>query len=187
MKKEFFGAAIALVYMAYPAMTEARELTGRPVACAALEDAVYGAVLAASAGTVPVAAAAGIDARTGRGGLLLCRDTARTVSAGFTRAMAERNVYLKWQWPGKERGDLCLSADLSQCYPNQNPYVPFVRGDAAFAVTSWNAIVSAVGRTMPQGFRADAARFAPAGMAARLADEVRRQSGGRTQQRYYIR
>lgn len=186
MKKEWVTVAGALVCMTGLAGAEAREQVGRPVACTALENAVYAAVLSVSAGTSRVAVARGADERNSRGDLL-CRDTARAVSAGFARALAERNVYLKWQWPGQERGDLCLSGDLSQCYPNRNPYVPFARGDAVFAATSWDAIVSAVGRSMPQGFREDAVRFEPEGMASRLATELQRRSDGREQQGYYVR
>lgn len=184
MKPATIGAALAAVCMAFATAAEGRTMFGRPMACAALEVAVYDSVLRSSAG---VAAHPGSGVRQGPAAQLSCRDTARAVSSGFSRAMAERNVYLRWQWPGQESGDLCLSADLSQCYPHRNPFVPFAKGDAAFVADSWNGVLRAVGRAMPRGHAADLARFSVDGLSATLVSEIRRVQRGRAQQAYYTR
>jgi hypothetical protein len=180
MKKGMITAALAAVIGLSAVSAEARERVSGD-GCRILENAVFTAVLAASDG-------ARRPAGTERGGATVsCTDSARAVTTGFTRAMLQRNVYLGWKSPQQERGDRCLSADLSQCYPNRNPYVSIGAGDAAFVADSWNAIRRAVGTTMPRGYAADMAVFAPSGMARTLDAELRRGLRGRAQQNYYLR
>ena len=120
-----------------------------------------------------------------RAGLLKCRQAALAVSAGFGAAMARRNIYVSWQWPDKERGDLCLSVHLSQCYPTRNPFVPFSASDAAFVADSWQGVLTAIGQHMPRGYAADFVHFESAPLAASLAEELRRSTSGRHLQSYY--
>ncbi len=121
-----------------------------------------------------------------RVGLLKCRQAALTVTTGFSAAMARRNIYVSWQWPDKERGDRCLSADLSQCYPTRNPFVPYSVSDGAFVADSWHGVLQAIGQRMPRVTMATscasrAARWLPA-----LPAELQRSTGGRSQQTYYM-
>ena len=121
-----------------------------------------------------------------RAGLLKCRQAALTVTVGFSAAMARRNIYVSWQWPDKERGDLCLSADLSQCYPTRNPFVPYSANDGAFVADSWHGVLQAIGPRMPRGYAGDFVRFESGPLAAGLAAELQRSTGGRSQQTYYM-
>lgn len=149
--------------------------------CPVLGELVTQAVLEAGDG-LKVRLVPGIP----RAGLLKCRQAALTVTAGFSAAMARRNIYVSWQWPDKERGDLCQSADLSQCYPARNPFVPYSARDAAFVADSWHGVLEAIGQGMPGGYEADFVRFESAALAAGLAAEILRSTSGRTQQTYYL-
>jgi hypothetical protein len=60
-------------------------------------------------------------------------------------------------------------------------------GDALFVADTWNAIRLAVGNTLPQGYAADTAVFAPADLARTLDLELARGLRGRAQQNYYLR
>lgn len=183
MKSVIIGAALAAACTVFATAADGRAMFGRPIACVVLEEAVYESVLRSSAG---VAAHRRSAILPGPSALLTCRDTARAVSSGFSRAMAERNVYLRWQWPSEESGDLCLSADLSQCYPHRSPFVPFARGDSTFVADSWNGVLRGVGKSMPRGPAADLARFSADELSAILATEIRRVRRGRDQQAYYV-
>lgn len=172
--------AAALMLAAAPADTrEARTTDG----CQVLEHSVYNAVLAASAGWHRPAIVRTVAAAP----TVVCAETARAASTGFTKAMSQRNVFLSWKSPDQERGDMCLSADLSQCYPNRSPYVPMGAADAAFVADSWTAVRRAVGKSMPGGPNGDVARFAQPAMTRQLDAELGRSLRGRSQQAYYIR
>lgn len=142
----------------------------RSKACAILSDTVYRQVLGAGRGggraiTLPVDAP----------GPVLCDRTARAVSAGFTRAMAERNLYVTWPTPDARRRFICLSVDLSQCFPNQDPFVPPMSlYDAAFVVQQWRAVQRSVSALMPAGPASDVSRFDPASVGNRLRPDFGR-------------
>ena len=135
-------------------------------ACAILSDTIHRQMAASG--------------QTGRGsatlprripGPAVCGDTARAVSKGFTRAMAERNLYITWPTPEGQRGDVCLSHDLSQCYPNQDPLVPlFSLYDAAYVVQQWKLVQATVAASMPAGTASDVSRFD----AALIGEQMRR-------------
>ncbi len=111
---------------------------------------------------------------------VVCNDTARAVSKGFTRAMAERNLYITWQTPERRRGDVCLSHDLSQCYPNQDPLVPlFSLYDAAFVVQQWKLVQATISASMPAGTESDVSRFDPVFVGVRLQRSLQRESNTR--------
>lgn len=113
---------------------------------------------------------------------VVCNDTARAVSKGFTRAMAERNLYITWQTPQRRRGDVCMSHDLSQCYPKQDPLVPlFSLYDAVFVVQRWRAVQATISAVMPAGTASDVSRFYPEFVGVRLQRSLEREPNARRQ------
>lgn len=125
--------------------------------CAALSSAVYHSVSAAGLGGWRS------DPSTwypDHSATLSCDNTATAVSAGFTQAMQTLNLYVTWPTPEQQRGDVCLSHDLSQCYPQQHPFVPtFALSDAAFVMNSWVSVQTTVLDSMPAGAAANVSRF----------------------------
>ena len=181
MKHGSRAAALAVAMLSLATAAEGR-VAGDATGCRALEQTVHAAVLQASEGGTAMRLQQGLA----HAGQLECSDTARAVTAAFTRAMARGNVYLNWQWD-RDRGDMCLSGDLSQCYPRGNPFVPLPRADAAFVADSWFAVVRALGKSMPQGYFTDVSRFTTTGMAMALDAELERRTGGRLRQGYATR
>ena len=182
MKKGILlSAGLAAALALSVASANARERVNAE-GCRVLENTVFAAVLAASDGAQRTAAGRQRSTATVR-----CNDSARAASTGFTRAMADRNVYLSWTSPDRQPGDMCLSADLSHCAPNRSPYVSMSAGDALFVADTWNAIRLAVGKSLLKGKAADTAVFAPAGLARTLDLELARGLRGRAQQHYYVR
>ena len=120
-----------------------------------------------------------------RAGLLKCRQAALAVSAGFGAAMARRNIYVSWQWPDKERGDLCLSVHLSQCYPTSQSLRALFRQRCGIRCGQLAWVLAAIGQHMPRGYAADFVHFESAPLAASLAEELRRSTSGRHLQSYY--
>lgn len=147
--------------------------------CALLAEVVYERVRTGSFG----AAAAGrqVDAAAYRG-VSRCERTAEAVSAGFTRALAESQVFVTWPTPSEIPGDRCLSADLSQCYPRSNPYLsPYGSATTQWVASRWRAVQATVGRSMPAGVASDESRFSSAALDTQLG----RRLGARTRcQRY---
>lgn len=144
-------------------------------ACTILSDTVYRHVAAGGNGGSRIAMSpVRVPTPT------VCRDTARAVSLGFTQAMAERNLYITWPTAERQRGDVCLSHDLSQCYPNQNPFVPmYSLYDAAFVVQQWQAVQATVRAAMPAGTASDVSRFDPVAVGYRLQRSLQREAGSR--------
>lgn len=144
--------------------------------CVRLETIVFEQVLASRYG-MP---AAGSIVRLPSGPLVdACAATARSVSAGFTKAMSRMAIEVGWPTPERERGDRCLGADLSQCYPSINPYLaPFGSEERRFVRTSWDAVRSAVYRSMPDGVATDVSRFSAAAFETQLRSGLR--NDGRT-------
>lgn len=141
-------------------------------ACLILTDTIYRQVAAGARSGWRVAA---LPLRTNEPAV--CSDTARAVSKGFTRAMAERNLYITWSSPERQRGDVCLSHDLSQCYPNQDPLVPlFSLYDAAFVVQQWQTVQATIRAAMPAGTASDVSRFDPVFVGVRLQRSLEREA-----------
>lgn len=144
-------------------------------ACSKLSDTIYRQVATGGYGGRHTAATPALVPAPA-----VCRDTARAVSQGFTRAMAERNLYITWPTRDRQRGDVCLSHDLSQCYPNQNPLVPlFSLYDAAFVVQQWKAVQATVRTAMPAGTASDISRFDPIAVGYRLQGKLGKEPGPR--------
>ena len=169
MAKRTFALACA-VSIALLALSEGRAQTARPFisadGCAILATTVF-EQLTMSAWPSP----GDRVLPPGESEVLICNQTARTVSSAFTMAMATMNVYISWRDPRDIRGDVCLSGDLSQCYPHRNPYVPITdSSELAFVYASWSAVQAATLRYAEAGGHSNTTRFSP----ALLKNELRR-------------
>lgn len=85
----------------------------------------------------------------------VCADTARTVTAAFSSAMATIGSQVHWGYSDDEMGDRCLSGFLHQCYPERYP----PGGGAA-----WRALSKTVEQAMPRGVASDQSVFTAAAM-----------------------
>jgi hypothetical protein len=178
MKNRILGALLLAAFVTGapgPAIAAANPANG----CQVLERTVFRTVLVAGSGANTPVFVARQPGRT-----LVCRFSARAVSAGFTRAMVRRNIFLSWQTPDQERGDLCLSGNLAQCYPRGHAAVPLSQGDALFLADAWYAVMRSLDAAMPGGYAADLARFAVGGLEAGLSRDLRRTLRGRLRQEY---
>ena len=143
-----------------------------------LSDTVYRHVVErglGSAGRVAVPSAGGH-------GLLVCERTTQAVTSGFSKAMQQMNIYLSWKSPERERGDLCASVDITQCYPDQSPYVPYNYGDAVFIRNVWFSVSKAVERSGESG---DTVSFVQAILSRHLQREMHRNVRQTPQQMYF--
>ena len=106
----------------------------------------------------------------------VCETAARTVSRAFTLAMASSGIDIRWSeaGAGPRPGDVCLSAFLSQCYPNRGG-LPGQRGgaDAMFVRTSWAVVSQSVMRTMANPYSSDEVRFRPNDLKLRIGLALR--------------
>ncbi|GEM_PF-2557161 len=153
-------------------------------ACAAVQETVRAEVLAASIGPLgkrgyPVLPPADPGGE--------CGNPAQAVSVGFTRAMASLNVFLKWQTPERERGDLCLGHYLSQCYPERHGAVPYSSADAAFVRDAWIAVRRAVDRAASQSCGGIVRGVSASKLERAMAEELRGGERAVRQQGYYVR
>jgi len=110
----------------------------------------------------------------GPGEVTNCSQTTRSVTAAFTAALRDMNIYVAWGLHRGNGGDYCLSHFLSQCYPNHNPYMPPPSTtERQFVTDSWSAISGAVRSTMATASGVDVSRFDQArlrfGIKSRLA------------------
>lgn len=143
--------------------------------CSILSDTVYRQVAGAGRSgrhiaTLPASVPAPV----------VCTDTARAVSAGFSKAMVEMNLYVTWPTSERARGDVCLSHDLSRCYPSWDPFLPgFGPDDAAFVVQQWESVQASIGAAMPAGTASDISRFDPVSVGYRLQRSLRVGNDGR--------
>jgi hypothetical protein len=172
MKRWILISAMAVIVLGAAPMS--RAATAAPDGCVVLEETILRLVRrGADDGALDPLL------RLHAGRTLVCRYSAEAITAAFSQAMAQQNIYVSWQTPEEQRGDLCLSGNVAQCYPRGNPAVPLSHDDAAYLAESWYAVLRAVGDAMPQGFRGDVVRFSPAGLAAGLAQELGRSRVGR--------
>lgn len=171
--------AVAAVLAAFAAPAQAAGAAGKADGCVLLAELVYGHVRSVNfAGAGP----GGGAAAAARRGVLHCDRTAEAVSEGFTRALAESQVFVTWPSLSDIPGDRCLSADLSQCYPRSNPYLsPYGSATASWVAARWKSVQAAVVRNMPAGAATDETRFA----AAALDTQLRRRLGVRTPRQRY--
>lgn len=102
----------------------------------------------------------------------VCETTARTVSRAFTQAMASAGIQVQWGLPEvpPSPGDFCLSAFLSQCYPD---LYPLGQTDAVFVQSSWAVVSQSVMRAMANPFSSDEVRFRPNDLKLRIGLAMR--------------
>jgi hypothetical protein len=153
-----------------------------PDGCEILRRTVLRTALVTADGTGAIPAL-----RSRPGQILVCHYTAMAVTRGFAEALTYSNVYVDWQTPDRERGDLCLSGNLAQCYPAGRPGVPVSPGDAAWVADSWYALLHALEPLMPGGFGKDVTRFTRDGLEVGLRQELTRTLQGRSYQEYGVR
>ncbi len=115
-------------------------------------------------------------------GLLVCDRATQAVTTGFSKAMQQMNIYLSWKSPEQERGDLCASVDISQCYPDQSPYVPYNYGDAVFIRNVWFSVSKAVEQS---GESDDTVTFVQTILSRHLQREMHRNVRQTPQQMYF--
>ena len=106
--------------------------------------------------------------------VLECRSTARTVSRAFSSALRSAGYIVDWGESGDSRGDYCLSAFLSQCYPNRDIGTEVMsRADTNFVRSAWNVVSHSVMREMANPFSSDEVRFNSDRLKLRLGLSLR--------------
>jgi hypothetical protein len=126
---------------------EARELEPPGDGCAVLNEIIYEEVTASRWGM------SGADlAHTNMRGpsVVVCTDTAQTVSKAFADAMRDIGGEVEWRGNFEPRVDTCLSGFIEQCLP---------RGSGRLAQPLWRAVSHTVLRAMPEGSAADRSIF----------------------------
>lgn len=109
-------------------------------------------------------------------GEVVCYQTARTVTAAFSAAFAEMDIDITWNFWPDYRGDSCLSADLSQCYPDRYPLSGGAPIAPAYVLDSWNSVRRAVSSSMPLGTASDTSRFSASQLGSRLGRDLNREA-----------
>ncbi len=181
MRKGIRFAAFGLVWLSAAAAAQPVDRPYQDVGCDRLEAIVYEQVLASRYG----APAAGSVVPMPRPPMVeACASTARAVSAGYTKAMSRLAIEVSWVTPERQRGDVCLSHYLSQCYPNANPYLaPYGSETYSFVVSSWNAVRDTVYRSMPDGVATDVSRFSAQAFERQLRSQLRGRHGAERHRR----
>ena len=153
-KRKF--AALLVVSVAAAAITgtaRAQDAFAGTDGCAVLAKVIFTEVTAnawyGSDGFLPV------SGRPTETRVTVCADTARTVTAAFSSAMATIGSQVYWGYSDNEVGDRCLSGFLHQCYPERYP-----PGGAA----AWRALSRTVEQAMPRGVASDQSVFTAAAM-----------------------
>lgn len=104
----------------------------------------------------------------------VCDTATRTVSKAFKLAMASEGIDVRWDGGAVEPGDICLSAFLSQCYPNRYPLAGAASDlDAAFVQRSWSIVSTSVMRAMANPYSSDEVRFRPGEMRLQMGLALR--------------
>jgi len=180
------GVKMAAVALSLGLLAAAPAVAGvsDDAACAAVQETVRTQVLAASTRPLgkrgyPVLPPADLGGE--------CRDAVKAVSSGFTQAMAALNVFVTWQTPDRQRGDLCLGHYLSQCYPERDGAVPYGPADAAFVRDAWFAVRRAVDRAASQSCGGIVRGVSASRLEGLMVEELRGGERVVMQQGYYVR
>lgn len=145
--------------------------------CAVLAEAIYDNIVTTRLNRIQGAASARYP---GSISVRVCDQTARAVSAGFSRALNTMNLYVLWPPPEQQRGDVCLGVDLSQCFPDQHPPMPALGFyETAFILNSWTAVQGLVIQSMPNGVASDVSRFDRDAIGYQLQRRLQGISGDR--------
>lgn len=126
--------------------------------CAILATLIYTEI--SRAGDTRPRGPGGMFEHPGRNEVTICNRTARTVTRAFSKSLQNRNIYISWGPDDNVSGDYCLSHYLSQCYPDNHPYMPPMSdGDYAFVMKHWRAIMVALAPTMRGDWSGSVSRF----------------------------
>lgn len=125
---------------------QARELAPPTDGCAVLNDIVYEEVTASRWG---IMGADLVHTSMGEPSVVICTNTAQTVSKAFARAMQVIGGEVEWQGSIDHREETCLSGFIEQCLP---------RGGGVLQPL-WRAVSNTVLRAMPEGSAADRSIF----------------------------
>ena len=126
--------------------TQARELAPPTDGCAVLNDIVYEEVTASRWG---ITGADLVHTSLGEPSIVICTNTAQTVSKAFVQAMRVIGGEVEWQGSVDRREETCLSGFIEQCLP---------RGRSVLRPL-WNAVSTTVLRAMPEGSATDRSIF----------------------------
>jgi hypothetical protein len=114
----------------------------------------------------------------GRGDISVCTHAAKTVSQAFTSAMLSAGFDVNWRrdWDDgiRDRGDYCLSAFLSQCYPDRYPMTSIASSfDASLVQKRWAVVSQIVMREMYNPISSDEVHFRDSDLKLRLGLSLR--------------
>ncbi len=100
----------------------------------------------------------------------ICIQTTRTLSKAFTSAMTSIGSPVRWGYPGIEPGDVCLSIDLDQCYPD--------RSRLGSTTNTWDIVSKTVKQAMPYGMATDLSIFSPSTLRRSLRSALAERTSG---------
>jgi hypothetical protein len=179
-RRTFATLLMALLIALAASDTHARPIEVTIDGCTMLARAIYSEV---SSSALYGPANAGpwlID--QGRGDIVVCEHVAKTVSQAFTSAMLSAGIDVSWRRdrmngrPG--RGHYCLSAFLSQCYPDRYPPTGMASSASITVVQkTWEIVAKAVMREMYNPISSDEVRFRSNDLKLRLGLSLRSIKG----------
>lgn len=173
MAKRMFATLVLTLMVGIPA-TEAQAQV-KPIAvdgCAKLARVIYSEVSAAVVFGPGNSGPWMID--IGRGEIAVCSSAAKTVSQAFTSAMLSAGIDVDWRGGGGDPGDYCLSAFLSQCYPDRFPMSAMTySSDITLVQNSWAIVSQAVMQEMFNPVSSNEVRFRDNDLKLRLGLSLR--------------
>ena len=109
-----------------------------------------------------------------------CPNTAEVTTRAFSQALGALNMPITWNRRGPmDRGDYCLSGDLSQCYPSQDPLNPSLPPhQLAFVFDAWKGVRTAVAKQMPFGTATGLAHFTSDSLEVALTSNLQSSVDG---------
>ena len=110
---------------------------------------------------------------SGYAGAQSCSNTAAAVSTAFRASLIQMNIVTRWSLLQSDGGIICLSHDLSTCYPFADPMGPPLQpSDLAFIQNSWQTVRDGVMAQMPWGSGSDMSFFDGQALTTRLSGTV---------------
>jgi len=152
-----------LVLCSASTQAQARELAPLPTGCTVLNEIVYEEVTASRWGMTGADLA---HTNMREPGVVICSDTAQTVSRAFANAIQTLGGELEWQDNPDIHVDACLSGFLEQCLP---------RG-RGLTKSLWLSVSNTVLRAMPDGQASDRSIFSRESMRLAVRSSLRRSS-----------
>jgi len=173
MAKRMFAALVLTILVGIPAQDARAQI--KPIAvdgCAKLARVIYSEISAAAIYGPGNSGPWMID--IGRGDVAVCKSAAKTVSQAFTSAMLTAGIDVDWSNGGGDPGDFCLSAFLSQCYPDRYPLSRATySSDITFVQNSWAIVSQAVMQEMYNPVSSNEVRFRDNDLKLRLGLSLR--------------